>query len=243
MHAPLLLADIADILRALIPIIMIVFWVLAQVLGGREEAPPKKQPKKVAPRPKGAKPDDNLREEIEVFLRKSDENRREEPRPREPVRADRSERRSPPERPAPRERRAPATARQPRTPRVPEPPPIEAEIVTELDQPRESLAEHVKRYIDAKAFQSRLGGLGQAIELSDERTEARLHEKFDHGLGSLGGAGVYERIHEGTDAAHWADHVDPTSPAVQIAAMLQDPKNARSAIVLTEILNRPNREF
>ena len=68
---PPLLADIQDILGAIVPVLFVIFWVISQVIGGinkarRGQAAPPQQfpPQKIPPSPK----EDALANEIERFL-------------------------------------------------------------------------------------------------------------------------------------------------------------------------------
>ncbi len=69
---------------------------------------------------------------------------------------------------------------------------------------------------------------GKPVDQADERAEKRLHDTFDHEVGSLSHEDVVT--------------VEETTPAEEIAEMLKTPKGMRDAIILSEILNRPDTD-
>lgn len=71
--------------------------------------------------------------------------------------------------------------------------------------------------------------LGEKIGQTDERIEARLHDKFDHRLGKLS-------HRESTPAE---ESVAKQSQAARILALLSSPTGVRDAIVINEILKPP----
>lgn len=72
------------------------------------------------------------------------------------------------------------------------------------------------------------------LEYSDERLESRLHETFDHRLGSLDPDGAKMASDE-------ADH--PHTSPKGLAKMLSSPQGLRNAFVLSEILRRPEHRW
>lgn len=95
----------------------------------------------------------------------------------------------------------------------------------------ESVAAHVQQH-----------RLGETIDHSDERLEDRLHDVFDHRLGSLTPEKTTSQISEGTDANAWDyDSVQATSTITgqDIRNLFQSPDDLRKIIVANEILRRP----
>jgi hypothetical protein len=72
-----------------------------------------------------------------------------------------------------------------------------------------------------------------SIERGDVERERHRHQTFDHQLGRLKDAGSR------ADGSAADEVVRPISQAAVIAAMLRDPAGVKQAIVLGEILNRP----
>ena len=73
--------------------------------------------------------------------------------------------------------------------------------------------------------------LYKEVDLADDKLEAHLHQVFDHQLGRLKKSSI-EAGHQGRQAAN-----DLT--AGQIQKMLLTPQSIRDAIILGEILRRP----
>ena len=68
---------------------------------------------------------------------------------------------------------------------------------------------------------------GSSVDMADERIQSRLHDTFDHEVGTLDHqeAAAVEMTH---------------SPAEEISEMLRTPQGMRNAIILGEILTRPD---
>lgn len=106
----------------------------------------------------------------------------------------------------------------------------------EVVRPGESVSAHVDRHIKSKPLseraKQRVGEgarqLGAEVGQADERLEQRLHEKFDHSVGTLG-----SRV---------ADEQDEMIPAsgLELLKLLTSPRSMRQAILLAEILKRPD---
>ncbi len=134
---------------------------------------------------------------------------------------------TPPRRPPP----PAAPARQPARRPAPRPAePLDA-LVVEAEPVREDIRTHVARTVDTSDITQHMSQLGADVALSDDRLEARIHEKFDHDLG---------RINEDAYEQQPADQKDTSQGAAgQIAQMFRDPQTTRQAILLSEILTRP----
>jgi hypothetical protein len=241
-HAPILLADLKEVLGALVPLAFLLLWVISQLVeakklgkqpGGRKPAAPQPprgpapaQPGQgravgepcaplAGPRPQ-APPAAAPASEIEVLLddRPAAAERGRLAQPLRPLDQRGNQR-------AGQSTPASAPRRMPRRPVASRPGP-------------ESVAAHVAEHVDAaaRALAERSARLGDRVIQADEQFDVQLKAKFDHRLGTLASerdAGQQER-----PAAPAAD-----APARQIAAMLADPAGVRQAIVLSEILNRP----
>jgi hypothetical protein len=124
---------------------------------------------------------------------------------------------------------------------VPRPVVREAEIIEEVEpevveaepvRPRETVAEHVSHYLDSQEMAQRAAALGAEVRSATSDLEARLHETFDHEVGKVVGAEA-----QASSQAPTPPGVVPT--AGEIAHMLRSPASIRQAVVLSEILNRP----
>jgi hypothetical protein len=74
------------------------------------------------------------------------------------------------------------------------------------------------------------------VKKADAQFDVQLHQKFDHELGSLANRGEDSRPVSAASIA-------ALSPAAQIAGMLSSPDGVRQAIVLNEILRRPEERW
>jgi hypothetical protein len=79
-------------------------------------------------------------------------------------------------------------------------------------------------------FDTRAARLGKTVGLADDLLEARLHDTFDHQLGGLSTRPSVER----PPAEAVAD-----SEAAKLVRILRDPDSLRQAILLREIIDRP----
>ena len=224
----LLLADLEDVLRFIVPVIFVVIWVVSQVMRAgsaqRSQGTPSDESEEYEDWYEEAEAGEKetptqLSNEIESFLRKV---RGEAPKS-PPVRQ-----RVPELRPVP-ERTVVAS--------VPiEATPVEASLV-------EATAMSTDAYeAVSDRFSAQAARLGADVGHADERVEEHLHEAFDHTLGSLADTSM------GADASKGSDGVSPydgtedlavPSTASEFRDLLGTPESIRKAVVLNEILTRP----
>ena len=123
----------------------------------------------------------------------------------------------------------------------------EVEIIDEASS-GESVVAHVDKYMDSSdKFDKKIGRLGQRTSIAEESLEERLHEKFDHQLGKLADQRVQtdepsktpSQSSQAVDAAPSPGHLVDAAAVRDVATMLQNPNNLRHAIILNEILRRP----
>ena len=223
---PLLLADW---LQTAIGITVFVFYLIGQLMSLRQEAKPKPRgPHQAAPHRPAAGEDElillddakpaqrpvpdqaeSLRREIDDFVRRAQGK---PPRQPEPTRQPKPKR--------------PVRTSEVRQPRRPQP----AVRPTPTLQPRnEGVKEHVSKHIDTSDISQHAEQLGHQLGQTDERVESRLHEKFDHKLGSL-------KREESPVKPEKKEKPDVTA---DIAAMLSHPDGMRQLIIANEILRRP----
>jgi len=236
---PLLAA--ADVWEMIITAMFIILWVVGQLFGGRKPAKQKKPPRRPQPadlvegelagqgqRPPPRNQEEALRSEVEDFLRRAQgKPPRAEPSPQKPARQQPTRTNAPrtlvskadpqatPTK-ADQSRKTLSSAGQPAT-----------NIAPNLRQ--EGVAEHVAKHLNTSEITAHSAALGADVGQSDERLEARLHEKFDHRLGSL------QHVDTPTDSK--APEVDLAS---EIATMLSKPGGLQQMIIANEILRRPH---
>lgn len=255
---PVLLADIGEIIGSAIALFMTLLWVLKQVFEAKKEAPragggaaaagkpaPAQAPAAAAGKPAGQQADP-LRAQVEEFLRRAGRGQQgNQPRGQQrpagaaaskdiEILLDDEAAMSPERRPLAEPLRPiePAVAssrpQQPAAPRKPRPP-------RRPPQPRrETVAEHVTESVAAHAnvISEQSARLGQRIIEDDHQFDVQLKAKFDHTVGTITSSPVTATEQTATFALD--------SPAAQIAAMLANPDGVRQAMILNEIIRRPN---
>lgn len=137
------------------------------------------------------------------------------------------------------------------------PPAAQAEAA---ERPRESVAQYVAEHIDNSKFAERAGALSNIQKETDE-FQQHMQRVFEHGMGrhETGPLGVFESAGAAAAAAQAAAATSATTlaggaqsataptavrkSAGNIALFLAGRKNIRDAIILTEILQRPEHRW
>jgi hypothetical protein len=135
-------------------------------------------------------------------------------------------------------------------------PPVIVEVV-EAAPVRESVAEHVAQAMDSEKFSRRATELSHVQKSTDDEFQQHMQRVFQHGLGSLKSepAGIFEAAAATAAATASAATVKAdaaaggkqtgTAPvatqkgASDIALFLAGRKNIRDAVILSEIIRRP----
>lgn len=87
------------------------------------------------------------------------------------------------------------------------------------------------RHLPESQLAEQAAQMGGALSQTDERLEARLHDKFDHRLGKL---------EQRSESPPEAPPEESETGAARIKALLARPGGVREAVVLSEILRRPD---
>lgn len=120
---------------------------------------------------------------------------------------------------------------------------FEAEVAAEEKPLGGQLRQHVGDYLDAGKFQQRAGELGYEVGQADENLDEHLHDVFDHKLGRLAGKPGESATPTGlAEAKPPQTKMSPTA-AAGFAALLSDAGSIRRAIVISEILQRPEQRW
>jgi len=206
--------DVETVVKIIIIVVFIVIPALSQLLMKLRQA---QQP---PPQGKGAPPQADrqqpARTEVEEFLRRmAQPQARQEVKPQRPAAKEASRRRPQRSKPAAQVRGEPVVA---------------AEVV----QPSSSSSG--ARPQGRTAVGSR--ELGSEVAASDKRTQQRVRAVFDHEVGQL--AAAEKSPPAKTDAPRIAV---PDSLAAEIAASLTRPESLRQAVILSEILQRPEHRW
>ena len=109
------------------------------------------------------------------------------------------------------------------------------------------VADHVRDHIQSDPISDHAKQLGRAVDQADENLEGHIHDVFDHQLGQLRKQPIREEAVQGTDSEVWESTVerrerraaDWQSRNEDIRKMLRDPESLQQAIILIEILRRP----
>jgi hypothetical protein len=115
---------------------------------------------------------------------------------------------------------------------------VDAEVV-EAVPPRRDLASRPagSQFRGSQAIAQHAQQLGAEVDLADDKLEAHLHQVFDHKLGSF-----QRSVADGDASAKQALQTDQPG-ALGFAAMLANPQSLRNAILLSEILRRPEENW
>lgn len=193
----------------------------------QQQVPQQQVPQQQVPQQGGGR--GALEAEIEEFLRRAQGSKRHQP---------------PEKKVEPQIEKPAAKPRSPVQPRL-----IDSDTQT---APRErelgrGVADHVRDHIQSAPISEHAARLGRDVAQADEKLEGHIHSVFDHQLGKLAKQPTQEAPAQGTDAAVWESSVErrerreaaQQSRAADIAKMLRDPDSMQQAIILSEILRRP----
>ncbi|TWT75618.1 hypothetical protein Pla123a_31280 [Posidoniimonas polymericola] len=219
------LAAWGDVIGYLVVIVFVVLRYLLSEMGGEKKPKPARPRPAPQPRPVGP-PQDDLRSEVDEFLRRAKglPPREQEPAPQrslepaaEPIIIE-------PNRPRQGQRsRAAGRQAMPAAGRSEPDPHLGGSV-------QEHVSQHVGHLAESQLAEN-AARLGEDLGQTDERLEARLKAKFEHRLG---------RLKQQEEAP--LPEVDPLGnvlDARQLAALLASPEGVRNAVVLNEILKRP----
>jgi hypothetical protein len=222
----LLAANDFDVIFLIVSLIFGVIWVLNFMFGPKQagKAPPpvakRAAPRRVNPNQPAAaqaeRPPDALSAEIEQFLKEAAQRKRDKGR-REPV-----------------VRSSPARPLATRAP-------LEAAVDAAVLEPPsgETVSDSVSRHLGNRSIAGRPSRLSDDMKRADLEREQHFQKAFSHKLGRL------------TDTSHTQPEVAEqpgTDQQGNIAAavlgnLLSKPENLRQAIVLNEILSRPEHRW
>ena len=215
--ATLLAAGIGDMVEVLVILAIIIISTVAKFVGQRQQGqPPAGRPQP----PKPAAP--NLGDELDDFVRRAKR------RATDPIRAE-------------------AARLGPKPKPKPKPPaqqPIHAEVVAAVTA-GDQVADHDQKHLVKDGFASRRQELGGQVISADRQNDQRLHQVFDHTLGKIT-AVLDDTAAPSAPAADQNEpdiHDESAVPiptfATDLASLLTDPGSLQQAVVLSEILQRP----
>ena len=114
------------------------------------------------------------------------------------------------------------------------------QVVGDRESLGQGLEKRLEHHDDASEFSRHTAQLGQEVAEADEQMEAHIHEKFDHQIGTLKSTLAKTPIPQ---QEHVQSHDDISTIegtlGKQLASLLKNRDGMRRAIVLSEILTRP----
>jgi hypothetical protein len=116
--------------------------------------------------------------------------------------------------------------------------PAEAEIVdAELAEKGDNVGRHVSQHLRGpQEIAEHTRHLGEEVDAADNKMAAHLHQVFDHQLGRL-------KKSASESAATPHEKPAPEVTAGGIGSLLRSPQSIRDAIVMSEILRRPEERW
>jgi hypothetical protein len=125
--------------------------------------------------------------------------------------------------------------------------PVKAEVVAEGEKPvGGQVTAHVKQYLDEQAFDRREAELGQKVAQADQQIDQHLQQVFSHPVSKLeavpGEAAKPTSAYEPPNLVGTSEDV-PDSFATGLLDLLTTPDSLRQAIILNEILHRPEERW
>ncbi len=250
---PLLADGWADLIGSAAPIVLGLLYVVFRWVVGQAGGAPKggARPPNVPPPPaQGGRPPNPLAE-IEEFLRRAAALQGEKARPAaQPPPAQRPQVQRPPVQPAAARRPppvpgTPAGAEQrPRKRAGKVRPagalrgeqPVEVELAKGGRRP-EGVAEHVKQHLDSRPLRERAAQLTH-LDQTDEQMQSHVQQSLGGTVGRLGSAGS-----DRPEAATAQSTTTASAAALYLAGLLRDPASMRTAIILQEVLRRPEQNW
>lgn len=254
----LLLADFAEMIRVVLPIIFVVIYGVAHLVGALQEEKKKREkfPKREPLDPgraerfpadqqeqnepglgKPATLEETLRREVEDFLKRAQGGGATSQPPRTPRPAPQRQPSAPP-------KKAAAEAKPRRL--VKQPKPLSQrkseEPVLEVVRPGAPTGAAVDAYVESQmrgvaSIGRQASRLGSEVALADDRMEAQLHEKFDHRVGTLAPLAASSTGPQGGGAEK------ENVAAREFRELIARPGGMRQLVIANEVLRRPEERW
>jgi hypothetical protein len=231
----LLAAGIGEFLSAIVPIVFLIIYVLNHLLAPKnrpqQRQQPQRRPAERAERPLNRPPLEQapqgeqakLNAEIEQFLKRASQRRDDRSSRERPTRA-----KAPPKPP-------PKPIGPPRSDQG-----VEGQALER--RPLGSVAESVEKHLSNRGFSERAEHLADDIADADRQMEEHLQKAFTRRVGTLAATTPLAAAGPVTDAPPAA--IEKTPPAAAaLASALATPQGMREAVILSEILQRPEHRW
>ena len=219
LFAPLLAVDLFDVIRVVVIFLIFVVPVISHVLAKIKQIPPPNQ-RPIPPRPELT----DIADEIEEFMRRAAGQQR---NPNAPRAAQAKQ--------LQQERQQPVTAE-----------PVQAEVVADRHVGGQ-VGEHVNTYLDEQKFTQRGEELGKEVSQGvDKEIGQHLQQVFSHPVSKLaavsGEAAAPPVAYEPPDLVGAAADI-PDTFATGLLELVSNPDSLRQAIILSEVLHRPEERW
>ncbi len=99
----------------------------------------------------------------------------------------------------------------------------------------ESVSDHVHRHLDSNRISSQSQSLGNRIASIHDQVDRNVHKHLDHDICS-----VDDKLSSSIENQPKVANQATTQIADDLLKMLSQPRSIRQAILISEILNRPN---
>jgi hypothetical protein len=119
---------------------------------------------------------------------------------------------------------------------------VEEVHVIEEEPTGADVAAHVSRHLNTAEYEARAQRLGERAGQADDDMESHLRQVFEHRVGKLPSMESRSVPLSERSAASTAS-VEGITPAAEIAGTLRHPQTIRQAIILSEILGRPDHRW
>ena len=183
-----------------------------------------------------------MRDEVEEFLRRAAARRAQaEAKRREQQQA--AAQPAPPPPPRQQERQPLVQRQQERQPLVQRKPVVQTEPLVEIVEAEmadtssrftSSVSQHLRGSSEIGRHAS---SLGAEVDQADDRLEARLHKTFDHQLGQLKDTTTAAPIKQPMQSS------EALLASMNLTRLLSNAQSIRNAIVLSEVLTRPEHRW
>jgi hypothetical protein len=143
------------------------------------------------------------------------------------------------------------TRPQPAKPTKPPAPPPQQPLVAQVVAPAPvggQVTEHVQKYLDTEEFTRRGAQMGgEVVSQVDREIDQHLHQVFDHSVSQLaaipGETAAAPVAYEPLELSDASAIAIPATFATGLTDLLTSPESIRQAIVLNEILHRPEERW
>ena len=228
--------DFFDLAKAIVPLIFLVIWVISQATAGKAKGQPaRKAPPRARVRPADPQPDrppgGDFSGEIEDFLRKAAQRREgQKPDAAEPARQQR------PQQPVAQARREQPRQATPAPRKQLASPPVAQLAKPREKKPKRDITANVEEHLDTSRIgQRQITSLDQAPSIA-----THVSQVFDHTVGRLASRDL---VSDAQTAVASSEVKRAAAEPVMFVSLLANPENLQQAVILNEILQRPEHRW